>query len=249
MGFWKDGIPFSGGGSGPAFTDAIGLAITAAEIPNATPTETTAFAIAVLTQDTNVLPTEAVQLKFPPPDFGDTSPVPTDARTIVIRCWATGCTTNDASAGQTIAPANANGPNDGVFASLKTGTGTADTTNPATVATGSLNVPAGLTITHASVLVWFKMAGIGIALLDSFSITATASGGYSATVWQGPALATIGWSGVDNSTVPLVFNVTALTIAQLQSLVLTASYNSGVVLTPQSTLFIDAWSVDLTSTL
>ena len=68
-------------------------------------------------------------------------------------------------------------------------------------------------------------------------------------VWQGPALATVGWPGVDNSIVPLVFNVTSLTLAQLQSLVLTASYNSGVVLTPQSTLLIDAWAVDITATL
>ena len=112
-----------------------------------------------------------------------------------------------------------------------------------------MNVPAGLIITKASIVVWFKLAAIGIALLDSFSIVATASGGYSATVWQGPALATVGYPGVDNSVVPLKFDITALTLAQLQSLVLTATYNSGVVLTPQTTLNIDAWAVELTVTL
>ena len=248
MGFWTNCV-VSGGGGGPGISDAIAIAIIAPEIANALPTDLAAFALAVLSSDTNLAQTEATKLSFPAPDFGDASPAPTDARTIVVRFWATGCTTNDASAGQTIAPANANGQNDGVFAPLKTGTGTADTTNPATVTTGSFNVPSGLTITHASVVVWFKIASIGVALLDSFSITASASSGYSATVWQGPALATIGYPGADYSIVPLVFNVSALTLAQLQSLVLTASYNSGVVLTPQTTLNIDAWSVDITATL
>ena len=248
MGFWTNCV-VSGGGGGPGISDAIAIAIIAPEIPNALPTDLAAFALAVLSSDTNLAQTEATKLSFPAPDFGDASPVPTESRLIVVRYWATGCTTNDASTGQTIAPANANGQNDGVFAALKTGTGTPDTTNPATVVTGSFNVASGLTITHASVLVWFKMASIGVALLDSFSIVATASSGFNATVWQGPALATVGWPGVDYSTVPLVFNVSSLTLAQLQSLVLTASYNSGVVLTPQTTLNIDAWSVDLTATL
>ena len=238
-----------GGGGGPGISDGFTLKITAAEAASPAPTEATAFALAVATGETNVTPTEAAQLKFPPPDFGDTALVPTDARVILLRYWATGCTTNDTTTGATITPANANGQNDGVFAALKTGTGTADTTNPVTLTTGSLNVPSGLTITHASIIVYFKLASIGIALLDSFSITATASSGYSATVWQGPALATIGYPGVDFSAVPMKFDISALTLAQLQSLVLTASYNSGVVLTPQTTLNIDAWAVELTVTL
>lgn len=248
-GFWNTCPVSGGGGGGPGISDAIAIAIIAPEIANAIPTDLAAFAVAFLAGDTNAAQTEAAKLSFPSPDFGDASAVPTDARVIVIRTWATGCTTNDASSGNTITPANANGQNDGVFAALKTGTGAADTTNPVTLTTGFLNVPSGLTITHASVVVFFKIASIGVALLDSFSITATASSGYSATVWQGPALATVGYPGVDNSVVPLVFNVSALTLAQLQSLVLVASYNSGVVLTPQTTLNIDAWAVDLTVTL
>lgn len=245
---WGSKTPASAGSSG--MTDAFTLGIKAAD-SNVVPTDAGTFLLRLAQGETNAAQSETVQLAFPSPDFGDTSPVPTEARTITLRSWATGCTSNDTTTGNTIAPGNANGQNDGTFAHLKTGTGTADTVNPATVVTGSMNVPGGITVVSAVVRVWFKVGAILLAVADSLFINMTASGGINRRVWTGPTLATALYAGEDYSTsaLSLTHNVTDLTLAQLQSIQLTASYNSGVILAPQSSIEIDAWAVDITASL
>jgi hypothetical protein len=237
-----------GGSTNSGLTDAFSLNIKVAETANPVPTDLATFLIKLLQAETNATQTELVQLKFPSGDFGDSNSIPTETRTTTLRCWATGCTSNDTTTGNTIAPANANGQNDGTFAHLKTGTGTPDTINPATITTGSMNVPGGITVVSALIRVWFKVGAITLAVADNLNITYNTGGGPSGTVWQGPALATLLYPGEDYSTTALSWtkDVSSLTLAQLQALQLVASYNAGVLLAPQTSIEIDSWSVDVT---
>jgi hypothetical protein len=235
-------------GGGGGISDAFGLGINIGD-SNVAPTDAATYAMALAQAETNATPTETTNLSLPAPDFADLNPAPTEARTLVLRYWATGCTTNDVASGNTVTPANANGQNDGVFAHCKTGTGTGDTTNPVTVTTGSLNVPGGLTILSASVMVWFKAPAITGASTDTLFLRITASGGVNQHVWDGPASSTLNWPGVDHSASPLVFDVSTYTLAQMQSIALNGSYNATVVLAPQTSLEIDAWAVAVTASL
>lgn len=234
----------------PVQQDALlNLGITFAETAPAQADAAT-FAVALAQTEANAAPTDTLvglQLK----GLGDTIAGMTEGRTVVLRCWASGCTSNDNVTGNTVNPGAANGQNDGVFAGDKTGTGTADTTNPVTVSTGSMNVPAGIVVVSAKIRVWFKVASIQGSVADSLSISYNTGGGPAGTVWQGPALATVLYAGEDYSTTPTSWtkDVSTLTLAQLRALQLVSSYNAGIVLAPQTGIQIDAWAVDIIATI
>jgi hypothetical protein len=232
------GDTIGGGGSGPNPSDAFTIAITANDT-NATPTETTAFALTLLQNDTNNTPTETAKLNISGTGVSDTNAGQTEGRTIVVRSWATGCSSNDANQAGT---ANANGSNDGVFCVVKTNNALGDLTNPVILNTGSMNFPGG-TVTSALIRIWFKVPARTTAL-DTITITATSSGGYSSTPYthSGTAL-------VDHSSGDFTFDISALTNTQLTNLALHANYTALVVATPETSIQIDAWSIDATETI
>lgn len=240
-------IPDGGGGSqNPALSDGFKLSILASD-SNSLQSDVAAYSLTLLQAESVPVQTESVTLTER--GLGDVSPAPIDARLIVLRSWCTGATSNDAVSGNTVAPASTNGPNDGVFCNCTTGTGTADTTNPVTVTSGSMNVPAGVTVASSRLRLWFKVAAIAAASTDTFSISMTATGLASQVIWAGPVAGTVAYPGVDYSAGTFTFDTSALTLAQLQSIVLTASYTATVVLVPQTSIKIDAWAVDITSNL
>jgi hypothetical protein len=238
------------GASGPAgFTDAFTLKIGVAD-STASPTDAATFAIALAQADSNAGQSETVKLAFPAPDFTDANLTPTEARQLALRCWATGCTTNETATGNNVNPAAANGQNDGVFAQCHTGSGTPPSTvNPNTVTTGSMNVPGGLTIISAQLRMYFKTGAIAAAVADNLNITASSTGGYLNVVWQGPALATLLYPGEDYSVSGLTVNLTGLTLTQLQNMQLKASYTAGILALPQTTIQIDAWAVEIVASI
>ena len=135
------------GSSGPTgFTDAISLQIIVGD-SNAVPTDAATFQLALLTGDTNAAQSDALQLQID--GLGDDNAPPTDTQSFTLRAWLS------ASAGTDVtSPANANGPNDGVLATVSTGV---LASNPETMTSelGS-NLPSGLTLTSVIYRGWFR---------------------------------------------------------------------------------------------
>lgn len=237
--------------SGPAgFTDNFSLNVKLADT-NDVQTDDSTFAIALAVSDTNDVQSETLKLTFPAGDFGDDNPTPTEGRQLFLRCWASGCTTNNTSSGNTVAPANANGQNNGTFANVTTGTGVPDTTNPVTVTTGSMNVPAGLTVVSAKIRIYFHTTGTLAAVVDSpgVDIQITAPAALAQTLWNGPALAVLyGGENYDNGSFTVDLPGPP-TLANLQAIVLQARYSASVVALPQYAILVDAWCVEIEATI
>lgn len=194
--------------------------------------------------------TETAQLNFPAGDFDDSNATPTEGRTVTLRCWASGCTSNDTATGNTVAPSNANGQNNGTFANVTTGTGAPDTTNPVTVTTGSMNVPSGITVVSAQLRIFFHATATLAAVLDSpgVDIRITAPAALVATVWNGPALAVL-YPGENYDSGNYTYSLAGASLADLQALVLVARYSASVVALPQFAVLVDAWCVEITATI
>lgn len=139
-----------GGGGGPAFTDTFSLGIKFADT-NASPTDTGAFALSAAYADTNAAQSDTAQLKFPAPDFADTSVAPTDANSVTMRVWLSATTMN--STNGVTSPANADGANNGAVATYTSAA--AGDANPRTTSTLGGNVPS-VTVTSVSLRGWFK---------------------------------------------------------------------------------------------
>lgn len=131
---------------GDAFTESIGLTIQTTDA-NAAPTDNPTFQLNVATSDSNAEPTEAVGLTIG--GQADTNATPTDARSALIRVWLS------ASAGAGVTnPANADGQNDAVNATVSTAVA-GSTTETMTSALGS-NVPSGITFSSANYRGWVR---------------------------------------------------------------------------------------------
>jgi hypothetical protein len=227
--------------SGAGLTDSFTLNIQANDSNN-TPTDASTFAIALSQAETNPTPSETATLTFPSGDFGDSNAAPSESRLFHIRSWATGCASNDANLAN---PGNANGQNDGAFCNVKTNNALGDLTNPVTLTTGSMNWP-GSTVISALIRVFFKVPGVTLALADTLFISANSTGGFNQHIWDSPPTTTIGWPGVDFSSeaTSFTFNISSLTVTQLNNLQLVGSYSAAVVATPTTMLQIDAWAID-----
>lgn len=235
---FSDTIGGGGGGATPNPTDAFKIAITAADT-NALPTDTATLAIADTEVDTNALPSETAKFAISGSALAETNNTPTEVRAVVVRSWATGCSSNDANQAGT---ANANGANDGVFCVVKTNNALGDLTNPVLLNTGNMNFPGGV-VTSALIRVWFKVPARTTAL-DTILIKATSSGGFSQTIYthSGTAL-------VDHSSGDFTFDISTLTNTQLTNLALQGSYMAQVVAVPETSLQIDSWSIDATESI
>lgn len=172
-----------------------------------------------------------------------------DGRTVNVRVVGTGATTNwnGATGSDPTSPGNANGQNNGTFAQCTTHFGVTDTNtaNPFTLTSAAFAaVPSGLTILSAVIRIWWKMAAASAATeqvqftysLDNFA-SSTTIGFFQQT------------AAVDHSTGDYTFDISALTVAQMQALRIRGQYTAAVVATPLTSLEIDAWCIDLTASL
>jgi len=102
----------TGGGGSGGFTDFVSFKILAND---SIPAQTDDYSMrAVLKLDDSIAtPSEAVTLKLPQPNFIDSLQTPTESRSFKFRVWLSGST-----GGTT--PTNADGPNDGNLATLRT---------------------------------------------------------------------------------------------------------------------------------
>lgn len=235
---FSDTIGGGGGGSGPNPTDSFKIAITAPDT-NALPTDSATLALAVTEPDTNNLPSETAKLSISGSGLADTNALPTEVRTVVVRSWCTGASSNDANQAGV---ANVNGPNDGVFCTIKTNNALGDLTDPVFVTSGNMNFPGG-TVTSAVLRVWFKIPA-GTVGTDTQSILLTSSGGYSATAFTHTAA-----GAVDHSSGDFTFDISSLTNLQLTNLVVKFNYLATVVAVPDQSLQVDAVSIDATETI
>lgn len=96
------------------FVDAFSLQVLVADT-NAAPTDNVTYAMTLAQSDTNAGQTETVELGFPAGVYTDSNVPPSDVNGFNILVWLSG------SSGSGVAsPANANGQNDGSFATIST---------------------------------------------------------------------------------------------------------------------------------
>lgn len=196
-------------------TDIVGnLDLVATEANNA-PTEIAGNLEATQIDETNPIPTETSELTNVNDEF---NPIPTEVRTSTLNVWLSGCT--QTSANGTVAPANADGSNDGVFATVKTVALGATTATITSAAMGSTKLPTGTPFTAAIARPYFRVTSPTIG--STWAINATWTGG-SATIDSIPqedAQNTVR----DHSTGNYTFDLFASgmnTVAKAQSLVIT----------------------------
>lgn len=182
---------------------------------------------------------ETALLSISGSDMADTNDVQTEARTIVIRSWATGCSSNTANLAN---PGNANGANDGATCNVKTNNALGDLTNPVTLSTGSMNFPGG-TVTFALIRVWFRVPARATSL-DTITISYNTSGVPSGTLYTHSGTAEVNHLSGD-----FTFDISGLSNAELAALQLVVSYTAAVVAVPETSLNIDSWSIDATETI
>lgn len=157
------------------------------------------------------------------------------AGTNVIRVWGSGATDNDA--GKTT-PGNANGEADFVRSTVRTALSLGDLTNPVTLTSAAFAAcPAG-TYTSKLLRVWFNIPN-RIGTLDTMTLRYNIGAG-EVVIYTHP-----GATFVNHNDGTFTFDISALTVAQCQALVLSANYLAAVVAAPEAVINLDAWAIDL----
>lgn len=221
--------PPVGGANGLLITEgSITLGITAAESLGAK-TATDAFVIRVTNSET-LTGSETNRLNLMPVAEANSAQVET--RTAFIRYWASASADNDASR---TTPANANGANNATFCTVKTNNSVANLTNPVTATSGVFGTPGTGTPTAKRLRIFYKVAAAPI--LDTVTLTYNIGAG-------DVAIRTV-TAAEDFTATGLTFDISGLTLAQVQALSIKASYTAAVVALPTTSIQVDAWAVEL----
>lgn len=221
------------------FTDDFHINIVAAD-SNLTVNDAATFALTLLETDTIAGMTETVKFGFSGTEFADTVATPSEGRSFAIRVWASGCTDNDASK---TTPANANGQNDTVHAVVKTNNSLGDLTNPVVLSSAAFAaVPSSGTWTTKFIRLYFNIPSRTTAL-DTIQFVYNIGAGDVAVYTHS------GTAAVNHGSGDFTFDVSALTLAQLQNMVIKASYTAVIVAAPETQINLDAMAIELVGTL
>jgi hypothetical protein len=223
------------GGGSTGFTDEFSVAIKA-EDTNALQTDDPNYAITLAQEDTNAVQTEAVKLGFPAGVFGDGNTQPTDSNNFDLKVWLSG----SAGAGSTN-PANADGENDGILATLET---VALGDNPIILVSAlGANVPS---VTLSSLLYrgWFK--AINAVVTSNGSVTVKSTGALFADI----VMYTNSIGGqtddyLDGSFTYDLFSAGVNTLAKAQSITIEHSVSDLAAGVTPHVMTIDAGSVEI----
>lgn len=232
-----------GGGSaaptGPAgFTDSFSLRVSAADT-NAALADTAAYAMTAAYSDSNAAAADAATLKFPSPDFADTSAAPSDTDTTTLRAWLSASTVVSTNGVTNIA--NMNGANNATVTTYTSQA--AGDANPRTTSTLGANVPT-VTVTSAVVRVWFKSVNT-LATSTTQLVISSTGGLFADKVMFSNTTAS---STVDHLVGDFTYDLIANgvnTLAKIQSVVFKASTQDAVAGVTPAVLTIDAATIEI----
>ena len=228
----------SGGGSGggsdsllikdTGFNFTIGATETKAALSHAE-----SFNINLTQAETNAALTEANKLTIS--GFSDTNAALTETKNTFLRAWAASSTDNDSSR---TTPTNADGQNNGTTATIKTNLQVGDLTNPVILTSTFSGIPTTGTFSSKTIRVFYS---IPTRTLTADTLTFkynVGSGDVTFFTHSGTAL-------VNNLTSGQTFDVSSLTLTQLQSIQLKATYLASVVAVPETQINLDSWAIEL----
>lgn len=225
----------------PAILDGFALRMLLADT-NPAVTDAATYVLSLALADTIGTPTDALT-KLSMTGFGDNLATPTDTRSITLRYWGAGSTDNNSSKTN---PIRVDGPptfDAAGRSAVKTNNSLGDLTNPVILTTPTFNVPTSLpgTVTAKIIRVWFN-AAVRTTSLDTIKLFYNIGAG-------DVAIYTHGTAAFDSNAGTFTFDVGGLTLTQLSTIALKASYTAQVVASPESVINLDAWCIELVTTL
>ncbi len=228
--------PPIGGNEGLLITDAIGSFKIQQNESNGSLSTLEAFNLNTTSNETNSTSTETNIFQLSGAQFNESNTTPVDVYNSFLRCWASSTTDNDSSR---TTPTNANGQNDGTNAIIKTNNALGDLTNPVVLTSSSFNVLSSGTFTSKKIRAYFS---IPARVLNTDTIfLAYNIGASDVHFYNHGTIITL----VDHSSGDFTFDISGLTLAQLSTIQLKASYQSVLVAVPQTQINLDAWEIEL----
>lgn len=226
----------AGGSDGLLIKDAslkfsIGFAESSASLAH-----TESFNINLTQPETNAAPLEALRISASGSGLNDTNSALAESQSFKTRHWATASSDNDASR---TTPANANGQNDSAVAIIKTNNSLGNLTNPVALTSTTFGTPAAGTFTAKRIRVFFNIPARATAL-DTLILQYKLGAAAAITIFTHS-----GAAALDHSTGSFTFDISALTLAQIQTISLIASYTANLVATPETSIRLDSWSIEL----
>lgn len=170
--------------------------------------------------------------------FSESNNVFTETRDSFLRSWALTSSDNDSSR---TTPTNANGQNNGTLATISTNLNLGDLTNPVFLSS-TFNLPSG-TFTSQKIRVFFSVPARTTAL-DTIKLSYKMPGSSSVAFYTHTGTVLVDYSGSG-----YLFDVSTLNSATLGNIVLSASYTATVVATPETSIKLDAWCLELEGVL
>lgn len=226
--------------AGVGFTDAFSLRISASD-NNVVPVDAATFLLGFLLADSNAGQTETAQLKFPAPDFADTSIAPADANTFTLKIWLSGGT---ATANGVTNVANSNGENNETVATIRSAA--LGTANPSITSALGANVPAGVSVVSAIYRGWFESVNDLVTSNGNIIMRSIGSLFTDKVMFTNAGLNTT----VDHLTGDFTYNLVANgidTLAKIQSCqVIHNTHDAAAGVTPH-VLTVDAGAIELSA--
>lgn len=185
--------------------------------------------------DPNAAQSETATLSFPSPDFADTTATQSETNSFNLRCWLSGSVQ---TAGTVTNPANANGSNDGLVASMTTAVAG---TNPIMTSNCGSGLPTA-TVTSAVYRGWWNAT---ISLVTSHCIIV----GHSSSALFADVTFIDVTASVNHLAGDFTFDLIAggiNTLAKLQSLQIIHKSTDAVAGVTPATFTVDAGCIELT---
>ena len=179
---------------------------------------------------------ESANLSVSGSGLNDTNATLAEALSLKTRYWSTVSSDNDVSR---TTPTNANGQNDLAVAIVKTNNSLGNLTNPVVLTSTTFGTPATGTFTAKRIRVFFDIP-VRLAALDTLIIQYKLGAAAPATIFTHT-----GTAALNHSTGTFTSDISGLTLAQIQTISLLASYTSNVVAAPETSIRLDSWSIEL----
>lgn len=231
-----------GGGGGGGGSDSLLIKDTAfkftigASETNSNLSHIEKFNINVSQAETNAALLEALKLTLAGAGVNDVNGALSETKMFRYRCWSSSSSDNDASR---TTPTNANGQNDSVVATIKTNNSTANLTNPVVLTSTTFNSPATGTYIAKRIRVYFDIP-VRTTALDTIVLQYKLGAAAPVAIYTHA-----GAPAFDSILGTFTFDISSLTLAQIQTMSLIASYTANLVAVPETSIRLDAWAVEL----
>lgn len=193
------------------------------------------YNINIAQPENNAALQEAVILRFTGAQFNEVNASLTETRNSFLRAWASTSIDNDSSR---TTPTNANGQNNATTATIRTSLVLGDLTNPVILTSTMSGIPTTGTFTSKTIRVFYSIPA-RISTSDTLTFK------YNVGAGDVTFFTHSGTTAVNNLTSGQTFDISGLTLTQLQTIQLKATYQASIVATPETQINLDSWNIEL----